>query len=31
MTTTTISFKLTNSERVAVPFKAKFTSDSGKR
>ena len=28
--TSTISFKMTNTDKVAAPFKAKFTSDSGK-
>lgn len=30
MTTSTVSFKITNSQKNSVPFKAKFTSDSGK-
>lgn len=29
MTTSTVSFKITNSEKNSAPFKAKFTSDSG--
>jgi hypothetical protein len=29
LVTSTISFKMTNTDKVTVPFKAKFTSDSG--
>ena len=29
MVTSSVSFKMTNTEKVAAPFKAKFTSDSG--
>ena len=29
MVTSTVAFKITNTEKVAAPFKAKFTSDSG--